>query len=114
MLLQFARERVRPLNAFHEDDEGFHDLAACFIRARDNGGFGDGGVLDQRAFDLERADPVSSGDDDVVAAPDKPEIAVFIAIGAIASEIPLVAPRRVCALGVVLVAEKQPLRRRVE
>jgi hypothetical protein len=45
-------------------------------------------MLHQRALDLEGADQVAGGLDDVVGAPDEPEVAVGIALGEIAGQIP--------------------------
>src|SRR5207245_9145883 len=46
--------------------------------ARHHGGFRDPLVLDQDALQLERADPIVGGFEDVVGAADKGEIAVVI------------------------------------
>src|SRR5262249_51640152 len=48
----------------------------------------------ERALDLERADAVAGRDDHVVRAADEPEVAVVVAAGAIAGQIPLAAPAR--------------------
>jgi hypothetical protein len=53
-------------------------------------GLGDGRVLDQGALDLERADQVAGGLDDVVGASDEPEVAVGVASGEVAGEVPAV------------------------
>src|SRR5207253_9707448 len=51
-------------------------------------------ALEERALHLEGADAVAGRDDDGVGAPDEPEVAVLVAAGAIAGEIPLAAPAR--------------------
>jgi hypothetical protein len=50
-------------------------------------------VLEERALDLERPDAVAGGDDDVVGASDEPQIAVLVAPGAVAGDVPFAAPR---------------------
>ena len=57
------------------------------IGRRHDGGFGDGGMLDQHAFKLEWADPVVGRFEDVVGAADIGQIAVVIDRGDIAGAI---------------------------
>src|SRR5713101_3174972 len=58
MLLQFGGEGVRRGVAGGEDHEGLDDLAAEGVGLADDGGLGDGGVLDQGRLHLEGADAV--------------------------------------------------------
>jgi len=62
--------------AGREHDEGLDDLA------------GDGGMIEQRALHFRGADEVSGGLDDVVVAPDEPEMAVRVALDEIAAQVP--------------------------
>ena len=61
-------------------DERLDDLADHRVGLADHAGLGDGGVLHQRAFDLERADQMPGRLDHVVGAPDEPEVPVGIAL----------------------------------
>ena len=81
-----------------ERDERLHDFHRDGVRLADDAGLGDGGVLEQRALDLERADEVSGRLDDVVRATDEPEVAVGVAPREIAGQVPLARE----ALGVAL------------
>lgn len=85
MILKLARERIGTLIAFSKDDERFDDLAARAVGAGDNGRFRDCRMLDQRAFNFKRPDPISGLDNHVVPATDEPEITIGVAIGAVAS-----------------------------
>src|SRR3989304_4589930 len=62
---------------------------------------GDGRVLEEGALDLERADEVAGGVDDVVGTADKPEVAVGVAAGAVAGDVPAVAEARLVQPAVV-------------
>src|SRR5207247_11260095 len=74
--------------------ERLHRLAAHRVGARHHGRLDHRRVLEERALHLEGADAVAGRDDDVVGAPDEPEVAVLVTAGAIAGEIPLAAPAR--------------------
>src|SRR5207302_5821639 len=77
-------------------DEGGDRLAGGRVVATDDGRLGDGGMVDQRVLDLGRRDVVTGDEHDVVDASEEPEVAVFVALGAVARE--------------VLVAETRPVR----
>ena len=47
-------------------------------------------MLEERALDLERADAIGSRDDDIVRAPDEPEVAVLVARCPVACQVPAV------------------------
>src|SRR5262249_44137985 len=79
MLLARAHQLVARGVARLEHDEGLHHLAAHGVGAGDHGRLDHRVMLEQRALDLERADPVAGGDDHVVGAPDEPEIPVLVA-----------------------------------
>jgi len=54
-----------------------------------DGGLGDALVFAERTLDLERADPVARGEDNVVSTPLEPEVAVFVFMREVAREVPL-------------------------
>jgi hypothetical protein len=80
---------VACFKALCEYDKGLDDCAAQFIRARHHRRFGHGRMLDQRALDFEGTDTVTGRGDDIVGATGKPEITVFVAPAAIASDVPV-------------------------
>src|SRR5690606_1328223 len=53
---------------------GLDDLGPVWIGLADDGGLGNGRVLDERRFDLERPDSVACRDDDIVRPADEPEL----------------------------------------
>ena len=69
-------------------DEGLDDLAGHRVGLADHAGLGDRRVLEQRALDLERPDQVPHALDDVVLAPDEPEVAVLVAAGEVSAQVP--------------------------
>src|SRR5262249_42918824 len=94
VLLERAHELRTRLLPGREHDERLHHLATHGIGTRDHRRLDDRGMLEERALDLERADAVAGRDDHVVRAADEPEVAVVVAAGAIAGQIPLAAPAR--------------------
>src|SRR5712691_9605806 len=107
VVLQGPHQRIPRRVAGTQDDEGLHDLAAYRVGARHHGRLEDGGVLEERALDLEGPDAIASGDDDVVRAADEPEIAVLVALGAVARQVPLTAAAGTGLLGVLPVPAKE-------
>ncbi len=89
-LQQLAPQLVRGLVAVLQRDERLDDLHRHRVRLADDAGFGHGGVLDQRALDLERADEVAGRVDHVVGAADEPEVAVLVFARAVAGDVPAV------------------------
>ena len=75
-------------NAGLQRDEGLDDFSGSRVRNADHAGLGDGGVLHQRAFDLERADQMAGALDHVVRPADEPVIAVGVAHREVAGEVP--------------------------
>ena len=71
----------------HHRDIGVDALALDVVRIADDGGFRDGRVGDQRAFDLGGAHAMAGHVDDVVDAAGDPVIAVGVAAAAVAGEI---------------------------
>ena len=61
-----------------EHDERFDGLTPLGVGHTDDGGFGDGGVLDEGVFDLDRRDVLAAGDDDVLLAVGDGEVAVVV------------------------------------
>ena len=55
--------------------------------APDDRGLRDRGVVDQRVLDLGGGDVVARHDHDVVDAAEQPEVAVVVALGAVAREV---------------------------
>ena len=107
VLLQLAREPRARLVPGAKDDERLDDLAAVEIGHAHDRALGDGGMLEERALDLERADAIRGGDDHVVRPPDEPEVAVLVAHRPVAGEVPAVPEDRVGLLGRVPVAGEQ-------
>src|SRR5439155_15145086 len=114
VVLQGPHQRIPRRVAGTQDDEGLDDLAADRVGARHHGRLEDGGVLEERALDLEGPDAIASGDDDVVRAADEPEIAVLVALGAVARQVPLTAAAGTRLLGVLPVFAKEGRRRTAE
>ena len=85
---QLAAQLVARLVAVLQRDERLDHLAGHRVGLADHAGLGDGRVLHQRALDLERADQVAGGLDHVVGAADEPEVAVGVAPGEVAGEVP--------------------------
>ena len=68
-------------------------------------------MLEKRALDLERADPVRTRRDHVVGAADEPKIAVIVELRAVARDVPLAAVRSVRLFFILIVAAEE--RRRI-
>ena len=60
------------------------------IGLADDARLGDGRVLEQRALDLERADQVPGRLDHVIRPTDEPEVAITVALGQVAGQVPAV------------------------
>ena len=85
-------------------DERLDDLADHGIGLADHSGLRDGRMLHQRALDLERPDQVPGGLDDVVGTADEPEVAVGVAPGEIAGQVPAVGKALAVALFLIEIA----------
>ena len=70
----------------HERDDR---LAGVLVVLADHGRLGDVGVGDDRRLDLGGGEPVPGDVDDVVDAPDHPEVAVAVAPRGVADEVGL-------------------------
>src|SRR4051794_32426109 len=88
VLLELPRELLGGL-AVAEDDDRPDDGAALGVRRRHRRRLGDAGVGDERRLDLEWADPVAGGQDQVVAAPLVEEVAVVVGANGVARRPPL-------------------------
>ena len=75
-------------DAVDEDAGGVDAVAAQLVGQADDGGLGHGGVTDQAGLDLGGAEAIATDLEHVVDAADDPDIAVFIAAGGVAGEIP--------------------------
>lgn len=87
--LEFGNEVGGDVGGGAKNDEGLDDLATEGIGFADNGDIDDSRVFKKSAFDFERADAIAGAFDDVVLATDKPEVAVFVAGGAVAGVVPM-------------------------
>src|SRR5581483_2311901 len=84
---QLAAERVARLVAALERNEGLDDLHRDGIGFADHARLGDRGMLHEGALDLEGPDEVPHRLDDVVRAPDEPEVAVPVAPGEVPRQV---------------------------
>src|SRR5579863_8688119 len=87
VLLQFEHQRFALIDPRLASHERLDDRSAVGIGTGHDGRFHHGWMFEEGALDLERADTVAGGSNHVVGAPDKPEIAVSVAIRLIAGEI---------------------------
>src|SRR5487761_2497460 len=89
VVLKLRRQLWRRLIAGRQNDERLDNLAAHGIRAGDHRRLHHRWMLHQRALHLERANAIACRDDYIVCAPNKPEVAIGVAVGAVASQIPV-------------------------
>ena len=92
VLLELVGERGRRLDAFFDGDERRNRLAFDLVRTSDDRGFGDLRVIDERALDFHRAEPMPGDVQHVVDAAEQPEEAVLVAPRAVAGEVRAVRP----------------------
>ena len=90
------------LRAVLQGDERRDRLALELVRAADDRRFGDRRMVDERALDLHRADAVAGDVQHVVDAAEEPEVAVVVALGAVAGEVDAVRPLAEVLLHVAL------------
>ena len=83
-------------------DERRDRLPLDLVRLADHRRLGDLRVVDQRALDLHRADAVAGDVEHVVDAAEQPEVAVGVALGAVAGEVGAVVPPAPVRLDVAL------------
>ena len=96
--------------AGHQGDEGLGHGQTHRVGAGHDGDFGHRRVLDQAAFQLERADAVVAGLEHVVGAADEGDVAVGVARGGVAGAVAAVAHHFRGLLGAVLVGLHQAQR----
>ena len=97
MILDFAGQRRRALEARAQLHEGLDRLGADRVGHADDGGHRHRHMAGQAVLDLAGADAVAGRGDDIVVAPDIVEIAVLVAIAAVAGQQPVAGkfgPRR--------------------
>ena len=90
MLLQLTDQVGGRIEAVPEHDERLDDLAALGVGRADDRALGHRRMLEQRALDLERPDPVRRREDHVVRAADEPEVALLVGHAAVACHVPAV------------------------
>src|SRR6266699_3019120 len=110
MLLQLTRQLGRSRVARGKDHIGLHNLAAHLIGAGDHRRLGHGGMLLERALHLERPNAIARADNHIVGASDKPEIAIFVFVGTVASDVPVATDASISRLWVAPVFLKHPRR----
>ena len=84
--LSSSRRRLAGCAGLENDEDG-DGVAFEFVRAADGGGFGDGGMADQRTFDFDRAQAVAGDVQHVVDAAHDPVVAVGVAAGVVAGQV---------------------------
>src|SRR5207244_1944419 len=84
VLLELVLEPGRDLDPLLERDEGRDRLALDVVRLADDGGLGNRLVVDEGGLHLHRRDAVTGDVHDVVHAAEQPEVAVLVALGAVA------------------------------
>ena len=87
MLAQFLGQRRRSQVLATEHDEGLDQFGALRVGFADHRRLDHRRVLDQCAFDIERADPVTRGSDHVVAATDEADAAVRVQLHRVAAQV---------------------------
>src|SRR5450830_1674953 len=92
VLLQLRDERVGWRVPLLQRDEGGNRLSLDLVRLADDSGFGDAGIIDERALDLRRAEPVPRDVQHIVHAAQQPVEAVLIQARAVAGEVRAVGP----------------------
>ena len=102
VLLQLVDQLLGRVHAFLERDERGDRLALDLVRAADDRGFGDARMIDERALDFHRADAMAGDVQHVVDAAEQPEVAVVVALRAVAGEVDAGAPLAPVLLHVAL------------
>ena len=106
MILKLTDKFFAGRITFGQYDGGFDDLTARCIGHSRYGTFHHGVVLHQRAFHLERPDPVTGGLDNVIRPAHKPVVTLFVFPCNVASVVCAVMPGRL-GLGFVVVIAPQ-------
>src|SRR3954468_5982253 len=104
VLAQLDAEMVVRLLARLEDHEREDRLARDRVVLADDGGLGDGLVVDQRRLDLGGRDPMAGHVHHVVDAPEQPQVAVEVTFRAVAGEVHALEPAPVGLLVALRIA----------
>jgi hypothetical protein len=88
MVLQLVYQPVAGLEAAAQDAVGPDHVAAHLVRHADHRRLGHGGMADQRALHLGRAQAVAADLDHVVDAADDPVVAVVVLARRVAGQVP--------------------------
>src|SRR2546430_12148428 len=108
MLLKFCCQCGRSSITRGENYECFDDLTTHLVGAGDDRRFCDGGMFFQRALYFEWPDTITSADNHVVGAAYEPEVAIFVFISAITSNVPIPTYAGLCCIRVAPVFLKYP------
>ena len=81
-----------PRVAFLQRHERGDRLPLDLVRAADDRRFRHARMIDERALDLHRPDAMAGDVDDIVDAAEQPEVAVGVALGAVAGHVHAAAP----------------------
>ena len=103
MLADPGLDLVGALDVALERHERADRLAGVLVGLADHGRLGDVLVRDDRRLDLGGREPVAGDVDDVVDAPDHPDVAVLVAARRVADEVRLRAEAREVRLDEALV-----------
>src|SRR3954468_3005112 len=107
VLADLVDEVVRALEVALERHERRDRLAGVLVALADARGLGDLRMRDDRALDLRRRHAVAGDVDDVVDAPDDPEVVVLVLAGGVAHEVRLLAELLEVRLDVAVVVAEQ-------
>ena len=111
VVAQLGHERVARLVAGAQDHERGDGLAGRVVGLADDRGLGDRGVRHERGLDLGGGDVVAGDEHDVVDPAEQPVVALGVALGAVAGEVPAREPRPV-RLAVALRVAPDPAQHR--
>src|SRR5439155_15047995 len=88
VVLQLALKVLAGRSVTAQHHERLYDLTAHRVGLAHHGGFEYGRMLDEGAFDFERADAIAGAFDHVIRATDKPVVSFRVAHRAVPGEIP--------------------------
>src|SRR5579872_2179725 len=103
---QVAAELFARCEGRLQRDECFHDFTRHWVRLADDTGLRDRRMLHQGALHFKRPNQMTGGFDDVVGTTDEPEVAVTVAFGEIARQVPSAGEAFAIALFLVQIAAK--------
>jgi hypothetical protein len=88
VLLKFGLKGIRRVESRPQHYEGLDDLGALRVGLADDSDLGDGRMLYDAAFDVERADAVARRGDDVVVTADKEDMPLGVLLHRVTRQIP--------------------------